>query len=159
MKNSKIDKWIAKDEIVDNDHGFSNNDCCPIDHDIIRMKLKIDLDLELDSKHHMDAFIDMNLRPHGCGNMNMNSGMDMNNMEMKPLTQNNAMNRNDNDRHDMGLILTHEVPTHGAPTTKVPSVLSLIHHPPPPTEQIISSGNNLEPHSNVVCASASNNEY
>ena len=52
------------------------------EHDIDRLKMKFDIDLELDSQHCPDAYKDLKTWPRGCDNLNMDNDKDMVNMDI-----------------------------------------------------------------------------
>ena len=81
-----------------------------VKHDIDRLKLKFDIDLEIGSQHRPDTYRDRVSWPHECDKLDMNNDEDIVNMDMKPLSDSDNMNIVMNRLHDTGLKLIPESP-------------------------------------------------
>ena len=92
---------------MDMDNGLNNW----MKHDIDILKMKLEIDIEIDSQHRTDAYRNMVAWPHECDKLSMNNDIDIVNMDMKPLSDSDNLNIVMNNQHDMGLELTPGLPS------------------------------------------------
>ena len=80
-------------------------------HDMDILKLKLEIDIEIDSQHCPNAYRNMITWPYGCDKLSLKDDIDIVNMDMKPLSDNNGLNIAMNNRYDMGLEPAPGLPT------------------------------------------------
>ena len=92
---------------LDMDNGLNNW----MNHDLNILRMKLEINIGIDSQHRPDAYRDMITWPHGCDKLRLKDDIDIVNMDMKPLSDDNGLSIAMNNRHDIGLEPTQELPS------------------------------------------------
>ena len=75
------------------------------------LRLKLDIDADIDSRHSPNASRNENLWPHDCDPVKLKENMKLVNMDMLPLNDENGLCIAMNSRRDMGLEPIQESPS------------------------------------------------
>ena len=105
--NMDIDNALEYMDNLDVDNDLNNW----MSNDLSVMRMKLELDIQIDSQHSPDAYRNELEWPHGCDKLKLKENMNIVNMDMKPLSDDNGLSIAMNNRNDTGLEPTPELPS------------------------------------------------